>query len=615
MIFAVKGALLLGSFLGYCFVLRQKARMQAEFVPVTVLCGTALALYLAGLMHMLRLGSYLVYSVGLALCLYMMWQIARKKYRPPYMTLFRAGFLLGAVVFCGLSLLLRLEHYDNFSHWATVVKQMYNTNAFPTLEDAIVSFKDYPPGSSVLVYYGCLLWDNAQGVMLLMQNALLLAGFYAMFGLVKERKRFLVYSFIGMGGALLSYLNLTIRINNLLIDFLMPVLSVAALAAIEALLEKPKQLAGVLLPVLGLITIMKSTGVVFAALPLLYLAWRLVGQKHWGALKRLAYLVGLAAFSMLPYLLWKVHLALELPGLEEKFAADSQSAELMAVGQQLYGQITRDFLEGALALSSRAAVCFWLCNLVVIAVCVFARLRLKKKLCLGKTLLAMDLVAVLYYGGILYMYLFLMPADEAVVLAGFERYACSIMVFFAGGLILAGAKDIESLFYFKNVTGDTYKAYRSPATKQRYQMLVLVSVLIMGNFLYSEIAGLWEIRGNYPNTIAGRTEALVGDQWYRNGSEDDARYLVIATDRDSPVYSHELSYTMRYFLYAPYVDVMLPMSEAELQEKLPNYDKIIVFEEGAVTAKNGKYTLDALRQQGIYESADLQAAFAAAQRV
>ena len=66
--------------------------------------------------------------------------------------------------------------------------------------------------------------------MLLAQNSLLLACFLAVFGVVREKRRFLLYSFLGMGLSLLSYLNLTVRINNLLVDFLLSLLALSSMA-------------------------------------------------------------------------------------------------------------------------------------------------------------------------------------------------------------------------------------------------------------------------------------------------------------------------------------------------------------------------------------------------
>ena len=42
----------------------------------------------------------------------------------------------------------RFVHYDNFSHWAVVVKYMLATNRIPDAASAIIDFKSYPLGSS-----------------------------------------------------------------------------------------------------------------------------------------------------------------------------------------------------------------------------------------------------------------------------------------------------------------------------------------------------------------------------------------------------------------------------------------------------------------------------------
>ena len=61
---------------------------------------------------------------------------------------------------------------------------------------------------------------------------------------------------------------------------------------------------------------------------------------------------------------------------------------------------------------------------------------MKRRWNLGRVLAAADMAVFLYYVGMLYMYLYTMPAEEALRLAGFERYACSIMVLVAGMLVM-----------------------------------------------------------------------------------------------------------------------------------------------------------------------------------
>ena len=76
------------------------------------------------------------------------------------------------VVLVYFSWLLRGSHfttYDNFSHWAVVVKNMLLTDRMPNFEDSLISFQAYPLGSSLFLYYigklfgtvdACLIWGQ-----------------------------------------------------------------------------------------------------------------------------------------------------------------------------------------------------------------------------------------------------------------------------------------------------------------------------------------------------------------------------------------------------------------------------------------------------------------------
>lgn len=131
-----------------------------------------------------------VYGIGILLCLYLAFRIRKNGFSVKEIGLFEISFLLIGILFLVLSFFLKMQHYDNFSHWAVIVKNMLTTNHFPTVQDELIAFKDYPPGTSVFIYYVCRFWGNSQGMMLMAQNALLLAGFFAIFGMIREKEDF-----------------------------------------------------------------------------------------------------------------------------------------------------------------------------------------------------------------------------------------------------------------------------------------------------------------------------------------------------------------------------------------------------------------------------------------
>src|SRR5699024_11826237 len=107
------------------------------------------------------------------------------------------------------------------------------------------------------------------------------------------------------------------------------------------------------------------------------------------------------------------------------------------------------------------------------------------------------LVTAGYYAGMLYMYLYSMPAEEALRLAGFERYACSAAVLYAGFLLMGAVVDMEHSFAVGIDERGPCRAYSSPGAKRRYQYAVLVTMVVRINFLYSEYSGLLHIRSVY----------------------------------------------------------------------------------------------------------------------
>ena len=61
-----------------------------------------------------------------------------------------------SLVFIGITIIgysLHITHYDNFSHWSTVVKHMLTTDRFPSFMDPYIDFQSYPLGAGVFIYY------------------------------------------------------------------------------------------------------------------------------------------------------------------------------------------------------------------------------------------------------------------------------------------------------------------------------------------------------------------------------------------------------------------------------------------------------------------------------
>ena len=612
----VRAAVFVLSAWGCGFAAHRVLKIHAYFTPVFTMAGISLIVYAGGLFGALRPAAYLALAGGLAGSAYFFCLLFRKKTGIRMPGFFGVCFGAVTLAFTRLILHLKLLHYDNFSHWAVMVKYLLSANRFPGADTELVTFLDYPPGSSVFIYYVCLFLGRSQGVMLLAQTALIFACFLAVFGIVEERRRFLLYSFLAMGCAMLSYLNLTVRINNLLVDFLLPLLAMASAACsyrCRRQIWQASLLSGVILGYLGIV---KNTGLIFAAFafaPYLRNAFfrkprgNREGEEGRPAPKGTRWAAALltAAAAVLPYLLWQYHLGTALAGYEGKFSISAAGGTpgSVTVDPDLYGVIAGRFVREALDLSGRAAQVFLLCNLAAAGAALFARLYLKRRWGLLRTLLLGDVMTVGYYAGILGLYLFSMPEEEALRLAGFERYACSIMVLFAGLLFMRATVDMEHSFVVDIDEAGAYRAYSSPAAKRRYQYGVLVTFVVALNFIFSEYNGLAAVQREYGNSLPGKAEKIMGDRWYPDGTEDQRRYLVAVTDKGGQVTYGEAEYVSRYFLYAPDVDVTEDLDEETVRAAVGEYDFIVILEPEAVNDRAAEMYGGMFRTPGIYPAA------------
>ena len=598
----IKGVMFLASMWGWLFIVYKKGKVPVLFVPVMTSVGISLFLYAGALTGMLNPSSWLVVGAGLLGFGFFIKNVAEKNVSFPAPTLFSVCFGSGILIFTVLTLGFRFEHYDNFSHWAMIVKSMLITDQLPDAGNQLVTFKNYPPGCAVFIYYVCKFLGNAQGVMLLAQNSILFSCFLAVFGIIKEKQRFLLYSFLGMGCSLLSYLNLTIRINNLLVDFLLPLLAMAAIAFVYQSRDSLWKTSLCTALILGFTCIVKNTGIVFAGFVLAYYIWNIGKKKGIAAWIKAVTVCMTVCLSLIPYAFWNLYVRCRFSGIEQKFQLAFGKQESLAVSKEQYGQITEEFVKAAFSTSNRAILAFFLCNIAAVLAVLFVRIFLKKQWKLGRVLIVVDLMTIVYHIGILGLYLFSMPEEEAVRLAGFDRYACSIMVLAAGLLFMQATIDMEHSFAVRIEGNGTYRAFSSPAAKRRYQYMVLATMMIGVNFLYSEINGLLYIQSNYSQSLAGRMETLAGDRWQEE--EDQRKYLVAASDREGQVSNGKVFYVSRYFLNAPNVEVTERLDAGNMDEIKKEYDVLIILDESAVRSGTDDIENAVWNRSGVYPLKD-----------
>lgn len=588
MVEIVKLAGLILSFAGWMYGAKRLLRVDFCFIPAFVFSAVALVVYFGGIFAVLYPAALAVYLGGLVL--FGHWAVRQKEKARTLgaglLHLREVCFGAGTVLFLSILPGTRLDHYDNFSHWGIVVKLMLSTDAFPTAQTGLIDFLNYPLGTSSFLYYVCRFSTRSEGMMLLAQGVLIFAFFYAIFGAVRHTKCFLLYAVLGAGMSILSFFNVTIRISNLLVDFLLPVIALGCWAAILRYADQPEKLLPLLGVYQGLLLVVKSTGAIYLGFTLcLFLlrvpraVWNAPSPKHGRGRCMWAVALGTAAtlaFSALSWLAWQYHTKTAFPNATHKFdvseAGVAKSAEEMRAIAEL-------FVRTSLDLTTRPAQGFVAANVLMAAAVVFFWWKGCRGLGkLAGQLALLDGMTVAYYVGILAMYLFSMPSDEALVLAGFDRYACSIIVLLMGGVVLAVEQQAEAMLHY---APDGTARFEVFAEKQFYQQAVMVSMAVMLGLLTSEYNGTLYTARQEGYSLTQIMQSVTGDRWYENGTEDTTRYLLYGSDYDGQMTSYYFQYVARYYLYAPHVDAVCSFYEDNLENLLSGYECLVVIEPDA----------------------------------
>jgi len=423
----LKILLLVFSTLGLWELVRRSfPRADVSFVPGITVAAQVTLLFLAGLLNLLREALLLFTAAGLI-------SLGMYSYRDKGIRFLREylkpAFFFLAFCLLVMSFFLRdkvLTHFDSFSHWGLVVKNMLATGRFPNHLDTVIRFQEYPLGSAVWIWYFCKLAGTAENVQMFAQLFMLLVSIMPLFSLCKK----------GWPLALVLILTFTnyvlicnALVTDLLVDTLLPLVFAAGLLYVlqyRPAAAGPDSVRSLFPAAFCMIqlTQVKNSGLFLAAVIAVVLLFQASREK-----KLLPSLVCVLS-PLASFWLWYRHC---------QYAFTSAAVSKHAMTAVNFTGTFRSKSPEDIRLIFRSLVDFvltwketWLTLgvLAVAAVLVFFFDRSGKsgrKKAFGLLLLAF-LLFVVYQVGLFGMYVFSMPGSEATGLAGFARYERTILI-------------------------------------------------------------------------------------------------------------------------------------------------------------------------------------------
>ncbi|WEM61569.1 hypothetical protein P1T46_00680 [Streptococcus parauberis] len=178
------------SLVGYTSFIRLMTSISKYHIYIVVISCQVVILYLSSLVNFLFPASLMIYFLGILLFIF---SIVKAKGLTIGNLLNRLNFVtFGMLFYVGVYIAAlwnqSLLHYDNFTHWATIVKFLFLEDRLPAVADRIISYNTYPVGSSLYLYYITKYVGFSEGIMLVGQFLIIAAAQFSIFGVVKESK-------------------------------------------------------------------------------------------------------------------------------------------------------------------------------------------------------------------------------------------------------------------------------------------------------------------------------------------------------------------------------------------------------------------------------------------
>lgn len=576
--FLIRFSLFSISTYGFIFFLEQKFDYPQKLSMIATFCSNILVLYFSSLLGFMHQMALIMFSIGL--CFFLIYSISNYSFiKKRLFTLdYSKIWIIFYFILFSITLLnSKFIHYDNFSHWAIIVKYLLTENMLPVATSSIIDFSSYPIGSSLFIYYVSVIIGYHEGVMLLAQFAFIISALYSLFGIVKDSHRTLPIGVLFIMMAIFNHFNIAIRMNNLLVDFLLPLIALSTITGIYLLRKRLWMCSIHTILFLSVLSIIKNSGLFFVAIVLLYYLYTII--KNYRLNWNMFFCIILTPFlSFSTYLIWNNHVKNTFGDAISKHSLNVNSY------QSLYAEKTPDiiqkiidnYLGSILDITNLSTQGVILVNIFLLLSYLIIKFYFKKNNHLLRTLWLLDISVLLYYMGILAMFIFSMPTDEALVLAGFERYASSIVIFILGIATIIFVQEIDGLFFEQDILLRNYKSFKSIKSKKKYQQSSMLLLFFSIGLLLSENNGILFNNKQYSEAIPSLVRNIVGNNMQLNHK----RYLLVTADKEN-VDNYYAKYVGRYYLYSSEVDAQenFIMSDEDFLQLISEYDYIVVLDD------------------------------------
>jgi len=548
--------------LGFLFFIKKRTKLPYELILPILFSIIGILMFLAGILNIMKEMAIIICLMGLFSLGWFIWKKEIKVEKKLYINMIIMLVVLIYITFICSE--MRLLHYDNFTHWGLIVKNMFLRDGLPNFENSVIGFRTYQPGSACFIYYFGFLVGKNEGAMVIGQNYLLVAYFFSLLLFTDSKKQGNIINYLLKVIVVVAYLFVmfgNIEFYNLLVDTLIAVMSVCCFVIFYYFRNDLKKAFIYTLPISIYLFLVKNTGIVLVGFNCLILL--LLGIKNKKFKKSFLYALLTGVITVSFFYIWSKHVTYAY-GVNSLYSKHSLSAynivaELRNKGMDGIFDFCVLYLEHFIDLFNNLPNQFMIVINLLLLLSIFIYKKNRKELV--STLVLCDVIYLMYYVILGGMYLLSMPWDEASYLAGFNRYMLTI-VFVVIGIVLI------KLF-------DVIKQYKSKRKSVSFCLVVII--LCLGyNFVYGiDSYALLYGKQNYEQTTAYVFDEILNDDMYVASSNDFYYIYAPDTSKGDSGYLKNLS---KYKLNTEKVLVVTDVSQIDENDTYYN-EKVIVLDE------------------------------------
>ena len=285
----------------YGTYIKEKFNVSSILALVLEFAIIPVIIYFAGLLNIITITTYFLYIFSLILFIYFI--IKKKEILLSFIKDKNIIFTFILMVIASfLYMNLHPIHYDNFSHWAVIVKVMFQDNALPNFKNSLIEFKSYPPGTACFIYFVSIALGKTEGTMVIAQTYMLIVFTSSILTLINKEKNILYYIFTFV--VIIFMMTINIAFYDLLVDTILSVVFIASCVIAYSNRKKPKKLFYLLLPMTIYLILIKNSGLLFAIFNIIFL---LILSLKYNNKKDWKYSIYLFIISIFNLYLWQHH--------------------------------------------------------------------------------------------------------------------------------------------------------------------------------------------------------------------------------------------------------------------------------------------------------------------